>query len=183
MNFSQNCAKNVMKFLEDSKRICHADAATLYLESLDRKSLRFFMRTRHDELPVHEIPLFDIDGIEPNCFHLSTYVYHCESAVRIDDVYSEKRFDLSGTQEFDSRTGYFTKSIIAVPIIEECGRSAGVLQLMNVKDRACDEIISFSDDDQRYLERIACKIGLELFVKSPSLPSSVVISSRTGWSV
>ena len=49
--------------------------------------------------------------------------------VIIDDVYSETRFDLSGTRRFDMESGYRTFSMLCVPLVAHGGEVLGVLDM------------------------------------------------------
>ncbi|CAE8594124.1 unnamed protein product, partial [Polarella glacialis] len=54
-------------------------------------------------------------------------VFNSRELVNIPDCYQDGNFDRS----FDAKTGYFTKSLIAVPIVDYDGASAGVIQAIN----------------------------------------------------
>lgn len=140
--------------LNAARRICSADAATLYALSDDTKSLTFFMRSKSDEMPKGGVSLFDRDG-QPNMFNVCTYAFHKSETVVIDDVYAETRFDLSGTQEFDVQTGYLTQSVITVPLSTPDGEPIGVLQMLNMVDAVTGKPSKFGSEEKKYLEKRA----------------------------
>src|SRR5512133_1478291 len=85
--------KLLRHILMAAKRICNADAATLYLKT-DGGGLRFALRSRSDSLPSTEIPLIDPHTGRPDERHVCTHVALHKCSVLIDDVYAETRFDL-----------------------------------------------------------------------------------------
>jgi len=145
------------------KRICNADAATLYLNTPHR-TLRFALRSRTDTLPTGEIPLYEQSGL-PNERYVSTYVSHHNRSVTIDDVYQEEGFDLSGTRQFDIESGYRTVSMLTVPLRPRGGEPIGVLQLINALDDE-GKISTFTERDQRYVEALAAQAAVALDARS-----------------
>ncbi len=119
--------------LEHGKRLCHCDAATMYLvDESDR--LAFSLRTRGDPLPVSHLALHDPVTGAPNERHLATWVALHPHSVIIDDAYDEPRFDLSGTHDMDRLSGYRTVSMLTVPMRSRGGTVVGVLQFLNALD-------------------------------------------------
>lgn len=147
--------------LMQGKRICNADAATLYLTT-DNDSLRFTLRSKTDQLPVFELPLHDPETGAPNERHVSTYVALRKQAVIIDDIYNEDRFDLSGTRRFDSESGYRTVSMLCVPLVAQSGEVLGVIQFMNATDPDSGDVVSFSRQSLRFVEALASQSAVAL---------------------
>ena len=147
--------------LMQGKRICNADAATLYLMT-DHDSLRFTLRSKADQLPAFELPLHDPDTGTPNERHVSTYVALRRETVIIDDVYSETRFDLSGTRRFDMESGYRTVSMLCVPLVAHGGEVLGVLQFMNATDPNSGDVTRFSRQNLRFVEALASQSAVAL---------------------
>jgi signal transduction histidine kinase/putative methionine-R-sulfoxide reductase with GAF domain len=94
-----------------------ADRATLYL--LDEQRKRLLSRimigdeARSIELPVGE-------GI-------AGHVAKVGRTVRVKDAYKDRRFN----RDWDSITGYRTRSILAAPMKNHVGRTIGVIQVLN----------------------------------------------------
>lgn len=147
--------------LLQGKRICHADAATLYLMT-DHDSLRFALRSKADPLPIIELPLHDPETGAPNEHHVSTYVALRKETVVIDDVYREQRFDLSGTRHFDLESGYRTVSMLCVPLVGQSGDVLGVLQFLNATDPGTGLPTEFSSHNLRYVEALASQSAVAL---------------------
>ncbi len=147
--------------LLQGKRICQADAATLYLMT-DHDSLRFALRSKADSLPAAELPLHDPDTGAPNERHVSTWVALRKETLIIDDVYAETRFDLSGTRRFDTDSGYRTVSMLCVPLVGHAGDVLGVLQFMNAMDPATGALGPFSSQSQGFVEALASQAAVAL---------------------
>ena len=154
--------------LFEGRRILHCDAATMY-RLTPQRSLRFCMRTRSDGLPDSEIPLYDSATGLPNDHYASTWAALNQRPVRIDDVYSETRFDLSGTRSFDAHTGYRTVSMLTVPLMPREGYVLGVLQFINKLDDDTDAVIPFSDEMVTWVEALASQaaVALDWIVPGP----------------
>lgn len=73
-------------------------------------------------------------------------------ALNLPDAYQDPRFDPS----FDERTGYRTRSLLAVPILSPDGRPTGVVEALNKR------IGPFGVEDERLLEAVAGEISVAL---------------------
>lgn len=153
--------KLLKQILLDGKRICRCDAATLYIKT-DQQTLRFAARSRDDELPVHEIPLYDAITGAPNENFVATFVAIHGTPVAIDDVYRESRFDLSGTRMFDKESHYRTVSMLTVPLSPRAGEVIGVLQFINALDPESGEIIPFSREIVSFVMAMAAQSAVLL---------------------
>ncbi|WP_244160631.1 HD domain-containing phosphohydrolase [Phytopseudomonas punonensis] len=147
--------------LLQGKRICNAQAATMYLKT-EHNTLRFALRSMDDELPTFEIPLYDPQTGLPNERHVSTYTALHNETVVIDDVYGESRFDLSGTRAFDSESGFHTVSMLTVPLAPRGGEVIGVLQFMNALDVETGEVIAFSPQVMSFIAALASQAAVAL---------------------
>lgn len=146
--------------LMGGKAICHADAATLYLRT-EHDTLYFAMRSMSDALPSMEIPLRNDDGT-PNLRFVSTTVANEKRSVRVDDVYAETRFDLTGTKRFDAETGYHTASMLTVPLLTSDGEVLGVLQFLNAIDTDSGQVMPFPPEIVSYVEALAAQSAVAL---------------------
>ncbi|MBP6483933.1 MAG: response regulator [Rhodoferax sp.] len=147
--------------LFEGRRILHCDAATMYRVTPQR-SLRFAMRTLDDGLPDTEIALFDAETGRPNDRYASTWCALNQRPVRIDDVYRETRFDLSGTRSFDAHSGYRTVSMLTVPMMPREGYVLGVLQFINKLDPQTQAVIAFTDEMVTWVEALASQGAVAL---------------------
>ena len=167
---------NINRLLEEiliaAKRITNADAGTLYLVESEQRELGFeIMRTDSlgiamggttgEAIPFYPIHLVNKDG-EPNNSMVVAYVALHDETVNIADAYTAEGFDFSGTKNFDKKTGYRSRSFLAVPMKNHEGEIIGVLQLINALDRESGEVVAFSDADQHLLESLASQAAIAL---------------------
>ena len=163
--------KLLERILIAAKDITHADGGTLY-RMTEEKTLKFEI-FRNDtlgiamggttgvEIPFYPINLFDQDG-KPVQSMVAAYAVHQDRSVNIADAYTEAGFDFTGTQNFDKKTGYRSKSFLTMPMKNHEGLIIGVLQLINAKDPGTGEVAAFSDTDQHLAESLASQAAIAL---------------------
>jgi HD-GYP domain-containing protein (c-di-GMP phosphodiesterase class II)/DNA-binding response OmpR family regulator len=161
MSMERDRSKLLRQLLTEGRRILNCDGATMYMVT-EEKTLRFEMRTLDDALPSMQIPLYDAVSGRPNENYVSAYTAIHNRSVLIDDVYSETRFDLSGTRAFDASSGYRTVSMLTVPIAPRGGEAIGVLQFMNAKHRDSARIVPFERDTVSLVEALAAQAAVAL---------------------
>jgi HD-GYP domain-containing protein (c-di-GMP phosphodiesterase class II) len=155
-----------------AKSITHADGGTLYRLMDDGKALRFeILRTDSlsiamggtsgAEMNFPNLPLQNAEG-GPNDSLVAAYAAIHNQTVNIKDAYTEPNFDFSGTRGFDQRTGYRSKSFLAVPMKDHEGEVIGVLQLINATDPSTGVVTDFSPSDQRLAESLASQAAIAL---------------------
>jgi HD-GYP domain-containing protein (c-di-GMP phosphodiesterase class II)/CheY-like chemotaxis protein len=150
------------RILDGGQRICNCDAATLYIRT-EHDSLRFALVTNDlDTLLENEIPLYDPATGAANAHYVSTYVALHNRTVKIDDVYLETRFDLSGTRAHDQRIGYRSTSMLTVPMAPRAGEVIGVLQFINAMDPATGAVIAFPEEIISFVEALAAQSAVAL---------------------
>ena len=126
LSTEKNLDHLVERILLEAKKLCNADAGTMYLCTAE-KQLKFSIMitdslhialggTTGKEIPFHPISLVDEKTGEPNYHNVSTYVAITGNSVNIPDIYHAKDFDFTGTMEFDKRTGYRSISNLTVPL-------------------------------------------------------------------
>jgi len=167
--------KNIDKLLENillaAKSITNADAGTLYLVDAEQQVLTFEI-LRNDSLniqmggttgtriPFDPIQLYVND--QPNLAMVVTYSALRGETINIPDAYVAQGFDFSGTKKFDAKTGYVSRSFLAVPMLNHEHEIIGVLQLINAIDPISKEVKQFSKDDQQLLESLASQAAIAL---------------------
>jgi len=155
-----------------AKAITNADGGTLYrmadsnaelrFEILRTDSLRIAMGgTSGKEISFPNLPLRNASGA-PNDSLVAAYAAIHHQTVNIADAYSEPNFDFSGTRQFDERTGYRSKSFLAVPMKNHEGEVIGVLQLINAQVPGTTEVVPFSSSDQSLVESLASQAAIAL---------------------
>ncbi|MFZ2163431.1 MAG: HD domain-containing phosphohydrolase [Sideroxyarcus sp.] len=157
--------------LNAARKITNADAGTLYLvdaekqvltfEILHNDSLKIYMGgTSGNPIPFYPIALYH-DG-RPNLAMVVSYSVLRRETVNIPDAYIAEGFDFSGTKSFDAKTGYRSRSFLAVPMRNHEHEIIGVLQLINALDAETGDVKQFSKDDQQLLESLASQAAIAL---------------------
>ncbi len=160
------------KILVAVKDITQADGGTLYRVTEGENSLRFEI-VRNDTLkialggtsgnPINfpDLPFVDEQGT-PNNSMVAVYAALRAETVNIEDAYTAKGFDFSGTRKFDERTGYRSQSFLTVPMKNHENNVIGVLQLINSLDPATHQVVPFSAADQRLVESLSSQAAIAL---------------------
>ncbi len=157
--------------LTAARKITNADAGTLYLVDADKQHLTFEILhndsldirmggTSGNPIPFYPIALYH-DG-EPNLAMVVSYSVLRGETVNIPDAYIAEGFDFSGTKKFDAKTGYHSRSFLAVPMRNHDREIIGVLQLINALDARTGSVKQFSKDDQQLLESLASQAAIAL---------------------
>jgi len=130
------------KVVTEAARMLQADRATLFLN--DEKKNELFSRIAMGE-SVGEIRL-------PNTAGIAGAVFTTGQAINIPYAYADLRFNPS----FDKRTGYFTRSILCVPIVNKIGKTIGVTQVLNKKGGP------FTGEDEKRLKVFTAQLAIGL---------------------
>ncbi len=168
--------RDITRLLESillaAKAITNADGGTLYRMVDNQSELRFeILRTDSlriamggssgTQISFPNLPLLDANGA-PNDSLVAAYAAIHLQTVNIADAYSEPNFDFAGTRRFDERTGYRSKSFLAVPMKNHEGEVIGVLQLINAQKPGTTDVVTFSTADQSLVESLASQAAIAL---------------------
>ncbi|MEW5903528.1 MAG: HD domain-containing phosphohydrolase [Pseudomonadota bacterium] len=171
---SLSSERNIDKLLEGilsaAMKITNADAGTLYLVDAEKQVLTFEILHNHS-LGIHlggtsgeKIPFYpihmQIDG-QPNHAMVVSHAALTGETVNIPDAYIAEGFDFSGTKKFDAKTGYQSRSFLAVPMRDHEHEVIGVLQLINALDEH-GQRMQFTLDDQKLLESLASQAAVAI---------------------
>lgn len=152
-----------------AKALTRADGGSLYFlndrelsfEIISNDTLDIQMGgTSGNEITFPAIPL-DVDG-EENHGNVVTHCVLTGQTINIADAYHEDGFDFTGTRNFDSKTGYRTRSMLTFPLKDHEQEIIGVLQLINATDIESGEVIEFSKVDQQLAESLASQAAVTL---------------------
>lgn len=165
--------KNLDKLLEsillNTQEIANADGGSL-LVMTPQKTLAFSMVSNRTlgirwggpqggALDWPELPL-DIDG-QPNHHAIATHCAINRQSVNIKDAYLESGFDFSSAKAFDAQMGYRTRSVLAVPLINQHNQVLAVLQLVNAQDEQ-GHTIEFGQFQQKLAESLASQASIAM---------------------
>jgi adenylate cyclase len=87
-----------------------------------------------------------------NSSGVASHVFTSGKGVIIDDAYADERFQ----KEIDLQTGYKTKSILCVPVVNKNGKKIGVTQVLNKRGGA------FTSEDEARLKAFTSQISIGL---------------------
>ena len=88
----------------------------------------------------------------PNTAGIAGAVFTTGHAINIPYAYADLRFNPA----FDKRTGYFTRSILCVPIVNKNGKTIGVTQVLNKKGGP------FTGEDEKRLKVFTAQLAISL---------------------
>lgn len=175
--------KLLESMLIEAKNFCNADAGTLYLKKND---LLEFAVVRNDSLNIMmggtsgtpvtlpPVKLMDEAG-NPNRNNVAAYAALTGEIINIEDAYEDKKFDFSGTREFDQKTGYVSSSFLTIPLKDSQGNVQGVLQLLNALNHAEKTIIPFDANLQQLMSSFSslASAALEGYIQEQKLRNEI----------
>jgi sigma-B regulation protein RsbU (phosphoserine phosphatase) len=166
--------KNTDRLLEtillEAKKLCHADAATLYVRTKDDRLSFAIMRTDSlgialggtdgPAIPFPPLRLKHPETGEPNHRNVASYAALQGRSVNIPDIYESDLFDFTGTREFDARNNYRSVSTLTVPLKDNEDRVIAVLQFLNALDPATGKVRAFDSYEQLVVESLASQAAV-----------------------
>ncbi len=132
----------LQRVMVESTRMLKADRATLFLN--DPKTNELFSRVAMGD-GIGEIRL-------PNNVGIAGAVYQSQETINIPHAYADLRFNPS----FDKQTGYFTRSILCVPIMNKDGECIGCTQALNKTGGG------FTEEDESRLKAFTQQVAIAL---------------------
>lgn len=130
------------KVMSEATRMLSADRGTLFIN--DEKSNELFSRVAMGD-SIGEIRL-------PNHAGIAGAVFTSSKSVNIPYAYADLRFNPA----FDKQTGYFTRSILCIPVSNKDGKVIGVTQVLNKRGGP------FSEEDEARLKAFTSQIAIAL---------------------
>jgi adenylate cyclase len=130
------------KIVTEAAQMLKADRATLFLHDPKRQELFSRVAMGHS---VGEIRFPDHVGIAGT-------VFTSGETINLPHAYADLRFNPAQ----DRRTGYFTRSILCVPIVNKTGKIIGVTQALNKKGGP------FTAEDEARLKAFTAQLAISL---------------------
>ncbi len=171
LSAEHNIDRLLEMIMDEAKRFTNADGGTLYVMSDDEKKLHFAIVQNHSlgvrmggtagEITWSPVELYHSDN-SLNYSNVSSYAALSGETVNISDVYHAEKFNFEGTRRFDSETGYRSQSMLVIPMRNHEDDIIGVLQLLNARDDATGENVSFSRESQELIESLASQAAIAL---------------------
>ncbi|MDF1734132.1 MAG: GAF domain-containing protein [Minwuia sp.] len=132
----------LQRVMSEATRMLDAERSTLFIN--DEKSNELFSHVG-EGLDSVEIRL-------PNHLGIAGAVFVSGETVNIPYAYADLRFNPG----FDKQTGFFTRSILCVPVVNKAGKVIGVTQALNKRGGP------FSDEDESRLKAFTAQIAIGL---------------------
>lgn len=132
----------LQKVMGEATRMLSADRSTLFIN--DEKTNELFSRVAMGD-SLGEIRL-------PNHVGIAGTVFTSAETMNIPYAYADLRFNPA----FDKQTGYFTRSILCVPVTNKDGKVIGVTQVLNKQGGP------FSEEDETRLKAFTSQIAIAL---------------------
>ncbi len=171
LSSEKNHARLMALIIKKAKELTHADGGTLY-SRYDENNLKFEIimsdslnlkidKHSSDQSEPVLIPLHDKEG-NPNLHMVSSAAVIGRKTVVIEDSYTDKHYDFSGTHEFDKKHKYRSQSFLSVPMINHLNEVIGVLQVINAIDKNTGKIVAFTKLDQQVVESLASQAAVAI---------------------
>ncbi len=132
----------LQKVMGEATRMLNAERSTLFLN--DEKSNELWSEVGQG-LQAMQIRL-------PNHVGIAGAVFTSGKTINIPYAYADLRFN----PDVDKKTGYFTRSILCVPIVNQRGRIIGVTQVLNKHGGP------FTNEDESRLKAFTAQISFAL---------------------
>ena len=132
----------LQKVMGEATRLLNAERSTLFLN--DEKTGELWSEVGQG-LESVQIRL-------PNHLGIAGAVFTSGKAINIPYAYADLRFNPA----FDKKTGFFTRSILCVPIVNKHGRVIGVTQVLNRRGGP------FTSEDESRLRAFTAQISIAL---------------------
>ncbi len=132
----------LQKVMNEATKMLNAERSTLFLN--DEKKEELFSRIAQGD-SIGEIRL-------PNHVGIAGAVFASGETINIPYAYADLRFN----PVFDKKTGYFTRSILCVPIINKDGKTIGVTQVLNKHSG------TFTSEDESRLKAFTAQVSIAL---------------------
>jgi adenylate cyclase len=130
------------RVMAEATRMLRAERSTLFL--LDERTDELFARVAEGD-SVGEIRFPATEGIAGT-------VFSSGESINIAHAYADLRFN----PELDRRTGFFTRSILCVPVISNDGHIIGVTQVLNRRGGR------FTPEDEQRLKAFTAQVSIAL---------------------
>ena len=130
------------RVMSEATRMLKADRSTLFLHN--EKTGELWSEVG-EGLSTEQIRLPSRAGIAGAVFHSGT-------TINIPHAYADLRFNPA----FDRKTGYFTRSILCVPVVNKNGKVIGVTQALNKRGGP------FTEEDEARLKAFTAQVSIAL---------------------
>ncbi|MCU0261305.1 MAG: GAF domain-containing protein, partial [Ilumatobacteraceae bacterium] len=133
----------LLRVMAEATAMLDAERSTLFLH--DARTSELFARVAEGNDGVGEIRFPDSVGIAGT-------VFTSGETINIPHAYADLRFNPS----FDAQTGFFTRSILCVPLVNKAGETIGATQALNKRGGP------FTAEDEQRLRAFTAQVAIAL---------------------
>ncbi|MDD3350562.1 MAG: GAF domain-containing protein [Eubacteriales bacterium] len=149
------------KILAEARNITRADGGTLYILEKDKLYHKIMQTASMGVFKGGDGQPIGFPPVAMELSNVSAYTAIMKKNVNIPDVYHSQLFDFSGPKTFDKATGYVTRSMLVIPLINREDKVIGVLQLINALDEN-GEIMEFEKKQESIVASLASQAGIAI---------------------
>ncbi len=132
----------LQRVMQEATRMLNAERSTLFLNDEKTSELWSQVGMGIESTKIHF----------PNHLGIAGKVFTSGQTMNIPHAYADLNFNPS----FDKQTGFFTRSILCVPVVNKQGKLIGVTQVLNKKGGP------FTDEDESRLRAFTAQISIAL---------------------
>jgi adenylate cyclase len=132
----------LQKVMCEAARMLNAERSTLFLNDEKTGELWSEVGVGLDAVPIRF----------PSSMGIAGAVFTSGKSINIPYAYADLRFN----PEFDRKSGFFTRSILCVPVVNRDGKTIGVTQVLNKQGGA------FTDEDESRLRAFTAQVSIGL---------------------
>lgn len=153
-----------------AKEFTNADGGTLYIKNEDELCFEIILNdtlkvkmggTSGNKPSFPPVKLKDPQTGEPNLKNVASVCAITKKTIVIDDAYSNKEYDFSGTKKFDELNHYHSKSFCTIPLKPRGHEVIGVIQLINSRDKD-GNAVAFDRNIIPFVEALAAQAAVAL---------------------
>jgi adenylate cyclase len=132
----------LQKVMGEATVMLNAERSTLFLNDEKTKELWSSVGAGLDATEIRF----------PNHLGIAGAVFTSGNTINIPHAYADLRFNPA----FDKQTGFFTRSILCVPVVNKDGKKIGVTQVLNKRGGP------FTDEDEQRLKAFTAQVSIGL---------------------
>jgi response regulator RpfG family c-di-GMP phosphodiesterase len=126
------------RILYEARKIVHADAGSIYVIEDKNLAIKYSQNdTLEKHLPRGQKLIYSLFTLAINKKTIAGYVAATGEMVNLPNVYKlPKSASFRFNPVYDEKSGYKTKSMLAVPLRASTGKIIGVIQMINARNKA-----------------------------------------------
>ncbi|MCR5154997.1 MAG: HD domain-containing protein [Lachnospiraceae bacterium] len=147
--------------IDKGMKISGCDAGTLYVYEDDMLHFKIMKTLSMGVDKGGNGEKIDLPPVQLKEGNVCAYAAIHKETVNIPNVRESDRFDFSGPIKYDAITGYFTKSMLVIPITNQEDELIGVLQLINALDDD-GKVVAFQEEVEPVILSLSSQAAIVL---------------------